>query len=96
MENIKETGEERNNQANPHGNGHGPKYFIDIEGTLYPWDEDTITTEQIIVLGGLNPADGVIEVDVKEGTETTLQPGQVITIKPGQGFSKKIKFKRGI
>ena len=30
----------------------GPKYTIDIEGTSYPWDKDTITTEEIASLGG--------------------------------------------
>jgi hypothetical protein len=30
-----------------------------------------------------------------ENNETTLQPGQVVEVKPGMGFSKKVKFRRG-
>ena len=32
--------------------GKGPKYILNIEGNEIPWDEDTITTEQIAELGG--------------------------------------------
>src|SRR5262245_23838752 len=75
--------------------GQGPKYFLDIEGREVPWDQDTITTEQIIALGGWEPSQGAIVID-KDNNERTLQPGEVIEIKPGQGFSKKVRFKRGL
>lgn len=74
--------------------GNGPKYFLDIEGTLEPWDAETITTEQIVSLGGWEPSQGAIMID-KDNNELTLQPGQTIQLKPGMGFSKKIKFRRG-
>ncbi len=80
---------------NTENKGKGPKYYIDIEGTQFPWDNDTITTEEIIELGGWTSDQGAIEVNLKEGTERTLQPNEVVEIKPGQGFSKKIGFKRG-
>lgn len=72
----------------------GPKYFLDIEGVLKPWDKETITTEEIISLGGWNPSQGAIMID-KDNNEITLKPGQVIELKPGMGFSKKVKFRRG-
>ncbi len=75
--------------------GQGPKFFLDIEGTLKPWDQDTITTEQIIKLGGWDPALGAIIIDLKDNIERTLQPGEVIDLKPGMGFSKKVRFRRG-
>lgn len=75
---------------------NGPKYQLDIEGQLHPWDEDTITTEQIIQLGGWDASQGAVLIDLRDNTEQTLQPLQVIEIKPGMGFSKKVKFKRGI
>ncbi len=74
----------------------GPKYIIDIEGKEISWDKATITTEEIINLGGWDPSKGAILIDLKNNTETTLTPGQVIEIKPGMGFSKKVRFKRGI
>lgn len=74
--------------------GGGPKYYINIEGTEYSWPKDTITTEEIIELGGWDVSLGVIEID-KENNERTLHPGEVIQIKPGHGYSKKIRWKRG-
>jgi hypothetical protein len=73
---------------------HGPKFHLDIEGNLIPWDEDTITTEQIIALGGWETSQGAIMID-KDNVEHTLSPGQVVELKPGMGFSKKVHFKRG-
>jgi hypothetical protein len=76
------------------GNPHGPKYFLDIEGEQRPWDKDTITTEEIIALGGWDASQGAIVID-KDNNEHTLQPVEVVDLKPGMGFSKKVKFKRG-
>lgn len=75
--------------------GQGPKYLLDIEGQQIPWNQDTITTEEIISLGGWSSNLGAIEINLKDNTEHTLSPGEVITIKPGHGFSKKVKYKRG-
>jgi hypothetical protein len=72
----------------------GPKFFVDVEGTVHPWSRATITTEEIATLGGWPLSLGVIEID-KENNERTLKPGEVVELKPGGGFSKKIKFKRG-
>ena len=75
-------------------NARGPKYILNIEGQDIPWESDTITTEQIAELGGWDVSQGVIEVD-KDNNERTLAPGEVVEIKPGQGFGKKHKWKRG-
>ena len=75
--------------------GKGPKYLINIEGKEIPWEEDTITTEEIISLGGWEPNLGAIEINLKDNTERTLQPGEIVTIKPGHGYSKKVRYKRG-
>jgi len=85
------------NEEKKHDQDHnnGPKFTIDIEGTLIPWNSETITTEKIIELGGWVVSQGVIMIDLKDNTETTLQPGQVVDLKPGLGFSKKVRFKRG-
>lgn len=74
--------------------GQGPKYTLDIEGSLKEWGQPTITTEQIIALGGWDPSQGAILIDA-DNNERTLQPGEVVELKPGLGFSKKIRFKRG-
>lgn len=72
----------------------GPKFTLDIEGVLKPWDEDTITTEQIATLGGWDVSLGVLLID-KDNNERTLKPGEVVELKPGMGFSKKVRFRRG-
>jgi hypothetical protein len=74
--------------------GNGPKYELDIDGTQYPWDRDTITREEIIRLAGWAPDTQAVLVDADQN-ETTLQPNQAVEVKPGLGFGKKVKFKRG-
>lgn len=76
------------------GNQKGKKYFVNIEGVEYQWEDATIMTEEIANLGGWEPAIGVIEID-KDNNERTLQPGEAVELKPGHGFSKKIRWKRG-
>ncbi len=72
----------------------GPPIQLCIEGTLFPWESRTITTEQIAALGGWYASQGVIEVD-KDQNERTLAPGETVELKPGVSFGKKLCFKRG-
>ena len=60
-----------------------------------PPARDTITTEQVAALGGWNPAEGVILVNLDDGTERTLEPGEEIKLQADMGFSRKVLFKRG-
>lgn len=71
-----------------------PKFTLDIEGALKPWDEDTITTEQIAKLGGWDPSLGVLLID-EDNNERELKPGEVVKLEPGLGFSKRVRFRRG-
>jgi len=71
------------------------KYFLNIEGQEIPWHQDTITVEEIAKLGGWDVTQGVIEVD-KDNNERTLTAGEIIKIKPGHGFGKKHRWKRGL
>ena len=72
----------------------GPKYFVDVEGTEYEWDKDTISVPEIRELAGLASTDQVVEID-RDQNERTLTEDAVVELKPGHGFSKKRKFKRG-
>ena len=71
------------------------KYEVDIGAELKPWYRDEITTEEIADLGGWDVADGVILVNLVDGTERTLKPDEVIKLESDIGFSKKMRFKRG-
>lgn len=73
----------------------GPKYFIDIEGAEHPWDEPTITVPQLRQLAGWEPGQEVVEVNLGDNTERTLREDEIVHLKPGHGFGKKIKFQRG-
>jgi Multiubiquitin len=72
----------------------GAKYSICIEGKVFEWPKKTITTEEIIQLGGWEASQGAVEVD-KDQNERPLATGEVITLKPGHNFCKKQRFKRG-
>lgn len=72
----------------------GPKYFVDIEGTEYPWNTNTITVPEIRKLGNL-PADQAIIEIAADGGEITLGESVIVELKPGHRFGKKIRFKRG-
>ena len=72
----------------------GKKFFVNVEGTEYPWDKDTITTSEIRTLGNL-PADLPVIEEQPDGTERTLGQNEVIDLKPGHRFGRAPKFKRG-
>ncbi len=72
----------------------GKKFFVNIEGTEYPWDKDTITTQEIRTLGNL-PADQPVVEEQPDGTERTLGPNEVVDLKPGHRFGRAPRFKRG-
>jgi hypothetical protein len=72
-----------------------PKYEINIEGTDYLWNDDQITVPQLRELGHLPASEPVLEVDLNTNQETTLSEDAVVDVKPGQGFGRKVEFKRG-
>jgi hypothetical protein len=73
----------------------GPKYFVNIEDVEHPWARDAITVPEIRSLGAIAPGIEVLEVDLHTNEERTLREDEVVPVKPGRGFGKKIKFKRG-
>jgi Multiubiquitin len=71
------------------------KYEVNIEGVVRPWDEPTITVPEIRELGGLPGGQPVLEVNLRDNTERTLAEDEIVELKPGHGFAKKVGFKRG-
>jgi hypothetical protein len=76
--------------------GEGPKFYVDIEGETYPWDEDEITVSEIRDLGDLPENKGVLLIDLRTQEQETLDEGETVELKPGMGFSQKFRFKRGV
>lgn len=74
--------------------GAGKKYYIDIEGTEYPWDNEIISVKDMRALANL-PAGLPIVEEFPDGTEKTLADTDVIALKPGHRYGRAPKFKRG-
>jgi len=72
----------------------GKKFYVNIEGTEYPWAKETITTREIRELGSLPPELPIVE-EFPDGTERTLSEDEVVELKPGHRYGSAPKFKRG-
>lgn len=77
------------------GHHHKPKFFVNIEGREYPWDRETISVPEIRNLGSMPPDTAVLEINLEDNTERTLGNAEVVHIKPGHGFAKKVRYQRG-
>ena len=73
----------------------GPKYFVNLEGTEEAWNDETITVAEIRDLGGWDASQPIVEVNLETNDERTLREDETVTLKPGHGFAKKVKFQRG-
>ena len=71
------------------------KFAVNIEGTLFEWDRETVTADEIRELAGFDPGQQIVEVDLKDNIERTIGEDEVIDLKPGRGFGKKVRFQRG-
>jgi hypothetical protein len=74
---------------------HHPQFHVNIEGEEYPWDRSTITVLEIRPIGRLPSDQPVIEINLEGNTERTLSECEVVHIKPGYAFAKKVRYKRG-
>jgi hypothetical protein len=71
------------------------RFEVNIEGTIHPWAKAMITVPELRTLGGLPADQPVVEVDLRTNVEHTLAEDEVVELKPGQAFAKKVSFKRG-
>jgi hypothetical protein len=78
------------------GAAHMPESPVNIviEGKDFRWSGVTITTAEIIKLGGWESSQGVIEVDEHQN-ERTLAPDEVVHLEPGKEYGKRHHWKRG-
>lgn len=70
------------------------RYFVNVEGVEHPWTGDTITTEQIRLLGNIPASQSVIEEE-PDGTERTLGDHEIVHVKPGHRWGRAPKYRRG-
>jgi hypothetical protein len=81
--------------SNEPSQGKGPKYYLDLEGTEYLWDAPTITVAQVRAIAGWTADQQVALVNLETNEESVLAEGAVVELKPGHGFGRKFKFRRG-
>ncbi len=74
----------------------GMTYHVITEGAEHEWHSPTITVAQIRALAGWDVSQAVVEVDLDTGTETTPNTVKPVTLRPGAGFARKIRFTPGI
>jgi hypothetical protein len=70
-------------------------YEVNVEGVVKPWELPTITVSQIRQLGEFPVDQPVLEVNFDDQSERTLGENEIVEVKPGHGFAKKVGFKRG-
>lgn len=97
MQDEKAESDGKGHEAPGLGGGHhgGPTYKLDLEGVVKDWHESTITVRQIRDLAGWTGEQQVVMVDMATNDEVALAEDAMVELKPGLGFAKKIKFKRG-
>ena len=74
---------------------HPTKFEINIEGSIYPWDSPVITAADLRSLAGIPADQPMLEVNLKTNEERTLNEGELIELKHGHGFAKKVRYQRG-
>ena len=66
------------------------------EGAEHEWPSPTITLAQIRALAGWDAGQPVVQIDRATSTETTPDADAPVTLRPGTGFARKIRFTAGI
>lgn len=74
---------------------HGPKYDVNIEGVVHDWPSPGITPAGVRSLAGWPEGEQVLAVDMETNIETPVGENETIALKPGVGFGRKFRFKRG-
>jgi hypothetical protein len=68
---------------------------VTTEGAEHEWHSPTITAARIRSLAGWDVGQAVVEVDLDTGTETTPGTVKPVTLRPGAGFARRIRFTQG-
>lgn len=89
---------EDSNPATTDRDGHGtdrPTFLLDLEGVERAWHAPTITISQIRELAGWALDQPIVMVNLATNEETALAENTTVELKPGHGFGRKFKFRRG-
>jgi hypothetical protein len=80
----------------PNGNPHRlhAVFGYDVDGTVYEYDQPTITGAQIMVAAGLDPQQGLIQL-LNDGSRVTVSAADTVNLSAGAHFKRRPRFKRG-
>lgn len=81
-------------QATQHSEHAGQKFYVNIEGVEYPWDQETITVAEIRSLGNI-PSDQVVIQEAPDGSERTLGDNDTVILQPGHRHGRAARYRRG-
>lgn len=81
-------------QEQPDAEMLAERFCVNIEGQLFRWPCNVVVPEQIACLGGFDIAQGVLVID-EENNQRQLEPGELVELRPGLEFCKKVRFRRG-
>lgn len=84
------------NRRRPNGNPHRlyAVFVYDVDGTIYEYDQPTITGAQIMFAAGLDPQQGLIQI-LSDGSRITVSGGDTVHLSAGAHFKRRPRFKRG-
>ena len=66
-----------------------------IDGKEYEVDRELVTGQEIMKLGDIPIADGLIQL-LPDGTQIQIGPDQVVDLKQGDHFKRPPRFNRGM
>jgi Multiubiquitin len=72
----------------------GTVFVFDVDDVTYEHDGPSITGGEIMVVAGISPNDGLIQI-LPDGTRKTVAPDERVHLVPGIQFKRRPRFKRG-
>jgi tryptophanyl-tRNA synthetase len=69
-------------------------YVYDVDGTVYEYDQPTISGAQIMLAAGLDPQQGLIHI-LSDGYRVTVTASETVNLCEGAHFKRRPRFKRG-
>jgi hypothetical protein len=75
--------------------GRPAQFCVNTEGILHFVSQSCISAEEIARLGAWDPTQGVIEV-LADNSERTLAAGEVVQLRAGIAFCRRVRWKRGL
>jgi Multiubiquitin len=74
--------------------GHGPSYFVEVDGAEVEFDHEPVSGGEIMDEAGIPREQGLLEL-LDDGTQRQVGVEEDVELKPGKRFKKRPRFRRG-